>query len=784
MPNEIIEEDNLEIYTPEIGNSEEIGIDQTTTSYSDRLNKLKEGEVVQVKLNEKAIKWRISHDLYKDFKSGVRELFQNEARACRQAQSKYNAKPKIEVRLNPDTKNLVIHGIDSLGISEAVFDNVLRVLGVSGNTDGGNEVGQFGMGFASYTTLSDIVMVETWFRENRSDGSEQRYAFLGDNGIDFKILPEPELETHGTKLSLTYGSQVDERGVVDMISECAKFCGVKVELVIESNWNEYHEYGKTGIYDLEVYDSIKHCLDTQIQNVLINRKTLDETGNRNWEESESVKFFKKIHIDNDDYEFLGYIGITGSFDSDYNKILNGTMNYHLLAGVPIEINFNLSGKWTCYALNIKNERKFMPTADRDRLTKDAEESIQMMFNDEIKQFFDEYKLDSVSDYVKTMDKVFYDHYSYFERYIDKDVFEDTSLVLNTLNRRFDMGSSRNRRSLRGMLATGKPVIRLKALKGDYIARLNTVFDEAIFFRLKRNDLDEERYNKTLEFLESAGVIMGEEYIKEHKIRPLTKKEKKDGVKIACADKPVRIWNSGYQRNNDEPLFGQAVRWGRSYISSTVGKINDEAHDKMLILDSKDKDLFEYIKVSLYDTNTNYVIMKDIKGLDKDEITSYSEWINDNKEKEITYVNGETVKVKDLKKLNEQKDFDYIEGDVKATVKLAKDTELDKKWDNVIVIENNDDLFEIKCAMKDLGLFLSYDYELRMETLIEETSGFQNDYVFYCNENQKKLIYSKLPYYKLKCNEPLFQLALRAIANKPYDFEDILSIVDDILKEQE
>jgi TusA-related sulfurtransferase len=110
MGNHIIKEDNLEVYTPEIGESQEIGIDQTTTSYSPRLNKLKEGETIQVKLNEKAIKWRISHDLYKDFKSGVRELFQNEARACRQARDKYNAKPKIVVKINSDTKSLSIKG--------------------------------------------------------------------------------------------------------------------------------------------------------------------------------------------------------------------------------------------------------------------------------------------------------------------------------------------------------------------------------------------------------------------------------------------------------------------------------------------------------------------------------------------------------------------------------------------------------------------------------------------------------------------------------------------------
>lgn len=788
MGNKVVGEDNLEVYTPDIGDSEDIGIDESITSYSPRLNRLKEGETIQVKLNEKAIKWRISHDLYKDYKSGVRELFQNEARACRQARDKYNAKPHIEVRIDNANKQISIDGIDSLGISESVFDNVLRVLGVSGNTDGGNEVGQFGMGFASYTTISDVIMVETWYRENRDDGSEHKYAFLGDNGIDFKVLPEPVRETYGTKVSMTYNNKVEVRGIVDMLSECAKFCGIKTTLIIDDSWHEYHEYGQEGIYELETYESLSQCLELQIHDYSIKQKILNADGTRNIESSGRIDYFKKVHIDNEDYEFVGLIAMENIGTTTINhNFVSGSMNYHLLANVPIEINFNSDGKWTCYALNIKNERKFMPTADRDRLTQEAETHIQEAYNIEITKHFDELKLETINDYTVSLNKPIYDYISRYESMFDNDSYEATRQVVNTLSRYFTTGGNRTT-PLKNMLASGKPVIRLKALRGEYIARINTKIDDGIYFRYKSNDErgddKEERYENTLMLLQEAGVIFGEEYIKEHKIRPLTKKEKTNGVKIACRDKPVRLWNSGYRRHHGvdgEKLFGQAKGYRRGYISSTVGQVNDNAHDLMLMC-PKDKDLWDSIKSKLWSSQAGYVLIKTIKGIDTEEINTYEDWLSELKTRKITLADGTELLPKELDK----EYYNIVMCDKKSVTELTKKLDVNSitKYEDTILVETQEEYFEMLCLMGSLKKYESHN-GFEMDNLIQESSGIDlNTHTFYCNDDQRKIIYGKLPKYQDKLPNNIFEVFMYAVSSKPYDFELICNHIDESYPDKE
>lgn len=786
MGNKIVGEDNLEVYTPDIGESQPLGLDETTTSYSPRLNRLKEGETIQVKLNEKAIKWRISHDLYKDYKSGVRELFQNEARACRQARDKFGSKPSIEVRLNSVSRTLSIQGIDSLGISESVFDNVLRVLGVSGNTDGGNEVGQFGMGFASYTTLSDVILVETWYRENRDDGSEQKYSFLGDNGIDFKILPEPEdLDTFGTKMTMTYHSKVEERGIVDMLSECAKFCGVPVKLIIDGDWNTYHEYGSDGIYELNVFNNVKHCLDEQFKEKLVERKIYNEEKLRNEATINSVGFYKEVHIDNEDYEFYGIIAMESAKDSSYTHHIDGKMNYHLLATVPIEIQFRPRGKFTSYALNIKNERKFMPTADRDRLTNEAEEAIQELFDVDIKEHFKQYKLETINDFLVSLDKIFYDQLYYYEDVIDKESYEVTSQILSTLNRRFSVGTGRSYRTLKSMIQSGKKVIKLKALRGDYIARLGTVFDDMICFRYKLTDerRDEETYNEVLNVLKEAGVIFGEEYIKEHKIRPLTKKEKREGNAVVYADKAIRLQNAGYRSHHevdDERLFGLAKNYRMAKVSTTVGQVNENIHDQMIVFDlkGKDKDDWYDIVQRLYNTEAPYVFMKNIKGLDED-ITKYSDYIESLKLKEWTLVNGETMTFDELSKSD---DWTFLMAEIQPVLDLTKDKEIDG-YDKCILVEDHMSEFDLRTLAYHNSISINSDYDQSVEDIIRRSSGIETDDIkMYCNESQRKIIYGKLPYFQARLSEGMFKVFLRAVASKPYDFEEIADEIRGELRE--
>ena len=128
-------------------------------AFDDVLNK--DGEI-EVELNKKVITERISKDLYKNAQSGLRELLMNSFRACRIAMTEHGEKnPHIIVQYDSPQRTLTIHDINAQGISKERFKKVLLVLG---NSPQLGETGQFGMGFASYTTLSSTVVLQTKYR--------------------------------------------------------------------------------------------------------------------------------------------------------------------------------------------------------------------------------------------------------------------------------------------------------------------------------------------------------------------------------------------------------------------------------------------------------------------------------------------------------------------------------------------------------------------------------------------------------------------------------------------
>ena len=109
----------VEKYIPTI--RKEKVLDIQGTDYESKLDSImnKEG-FIKTRLNEEVIIQAVSHKLYKDPESGLRELYNNEAyHGCLVAKTKHNVKnPYIKVSLNTTTRKLIIQGFNSLGISE------------------------------------------------------------------------------------------------------------------------------------------------------------------------------------------------------------------------------------------------------------------------------------------------------------------------------------------------------------------------------------------------------------------------------------------------------------------------------------------------------------------------------------------------------------------------------------------------------------------------------------------------------------------------------------------
>ncbi len=346
--------DMVKISKPKIRGESPCIIEGADTSYAGKLAEaVGKGGLINVQLEQDVIIQRISHDLYSDPASGLRELYANERRACLLAKKRHGATPRIEVTFDEPNRGLTIHGIDSLGIEQDVFIQVLSVLGRSNNFDR-SMPGQFGMGFASYTCLSDIVIVETYARNG------DRYAVMGKGGLGFQILPEPKMDSYGTKIRITLKPGIDYAALDKMLRRCAMLSGVD-----------------TILYRSDSEGTVSHTC---------KRMTLAESVN----------------------EYNGHRGRPIiSFESDSVSIaalfLRGgypRVEAHL-AGMPINFEYNGSFDDCMYsmAINVKSEGRFVPTPDRERFTEDSSKRLSVEIDELIALRISEMTYETHHEYV-------------------------------------------------------------------------------------------------------------------------------------------------------------------------------------------------------------------------------------------------------------------------------------------------------------------------------------------------------------------------------------------------
>jgi HSP90 family molecular chaperone len=151
----------------------------------------------------------------------------NEVRACKRALAlKPDNQPRIVLTLDHSNRNLVIHGINSLGMPLRRFKEVLAVLGETDN-DSGDEIGQFGMGHLSFRALSDNILFESFSLE-----SDEKYSYLG-NGEKYERLPEPRgLTSSGTRVTVTLRGDIDIRKLEEYARSVSAYSNVDTLLTV------------------------------------------------------------------------------------------------------------------------------------------------------------------------------------------------------------------------------------------------------------------------------------------------------------------------------------------------------------------------------------------------------------------------------------------------------------------------------------------------------------------------------------------------------------------------
>lgn len=349
--------EEIETYEPELVPQKPLAIDSPDTTFNDIMGK---DGLISTRLNQRVIIQRIAKDLYKNEKSGLRELYMNAVRACRIAKKKYGGKPRVEIMMNQAKRTLIIQDIGATGISVERFKKVLLELGTSDNLDG-SETGQFGMGFASYVTLSSVVIVETKTREG------DNYKIIGKDAASFQHVGKSSLKEYGTKLTLTCYDTVKFNDLVDYLVDLVRFQEVPTFLVL----NEFDQY-PVGFTN--------------------GTNGMPQTSFEKYLQRGAREPYQVVSVITEDYEFYGLTSYSNQ-SIDYNTYL---------LGVPIEST--ITSPFHEHIINIKNERKFRPMPDRDRMTEEADKKIMKDLHERLQEIFNGVDIQTYQQFVDSPDK--------------------------------------------------------------------------------------------------------------------------------------------------------------------------------------------------------------------------------------------------------------------------------------------------------------------------------------------------------------------------------------------
>ena len=381
------------IYTPKIISEAALGILQEA-GYAGELPAGTKDGFIKTSLEQDVAIQRISHDLYQHAASGFRELYVNEARACRYAKKHHGADPRIEITIDPEKRLMVIEGVDSMGMTWDVFQEVYTVLGRSTNFDG-EESGQFGFGRAAYTCLSEIMIMEVNCRE-----TNEKFAVMGRNGIGFQTgLPTPKSEHYGTKITLTLYENIDYGEIEDMIREVSLLSEIPTVLHLKNKLltGGYIKV-EAGTYNLGP-TTIDEVFKEETKKAYYGREQLEWIG---------------VEISDKDIDariaFALYENTIGKRHKTYSLVGHGHTKSYLVR-VPIEYKYSgmLSKRTAATIINIKNERKYPPTPDRERLKDESMQKISEKIESAlIKQIQKRFSIESLHGYQSSRQKFFLD----------------------------------------------------------------------------------------------------------------------------------------------------------------------------------------------------------------------------------------------------------------------------------------------------------------------------------------------------------------------------------------
>ncbi len=475
------------IYKPTIISEDPLDLEQSKISYNKNLFEGTENGFIKMDVDKDVAIQRMSRDLYQHASSGFRELYANEARACRYAKKHHNAEPLILITLDPQKQKLVIEGIDSTGMTSERFKKVFTVLGHSDNFDG-QEVGQFGMGRAAYTCLSDTIILETFARE-----SNEKYAVLGRNGLGYQIIDEPKMDTYGTKISLTLYGEINYESLYAMIEKVSKFSQVKTVLVLESKIQIKYGQKEAGQY---VMGPVSY-----------------EQALKELEGNKEDQLRIPISLEDESLRIDGCINISKRWDGT-NEIYHGYESLFETYLVNVPIATKILSPLSHGILTIKDERKFQPTPDRERLKESTEEQVKTLVHRLLSRESG-LNIATLEEFYNGKNRMLYECLS--ERRYDSDdrimsILDERTKNLIKLLECEVWSTDKTKHALVSLLEKPSKIFHVEKLEKSKIAALQQDSPGCLIFRPIKPDV------ATMELFSSFGILSAQKYLDENKIQ--------------------------------------------------------------------------------------------------------------------------------------------------------------------------------------------------------------------------------------------------------------------------
>jgi hypothetical protein len=680
--------DDVVTYEPKVDVNYENSIPKVDNSFDDITD---DNGNINIVINSEVIGQTLAKKIYTSWTSGLRELYNNEARACRTAK-KMGGNPSIVITIDPNESNrqVIIQGVDSLGITKAMFAKVLRIIGTSGNTDG-EEIGQYGMGFIAYALMTDALLLETWSRE-----TDEHYAMLCDSGLKFKPIPLDTtndvntMSEYGTKLTMTCNNDVDFSELVHNVAQLARFSHVPTKMILLDNIVGYSDYygrndDRNQTYDKGVLecDSYDNGMD-----YLKSRSSYEHYKNTSHETSEPVMLYDEITIDNEDYRFDGLLIINKTRYGGVNIKINDRNVKMLLVGTHIDSEIRVNGMANGI-INVKNERKYSPVASRDSLDSKARDTLEEQLKADLTEYLSKYNIEDVDEYNSSLHKcVLADDPMYeLKGYLSRASNE----ISRTLNTRYST-PNKSHSSLNEMLATGGTIIALKSLRSNLMDLLTDNISGSIqFFRIPTRLNDEERGHRIALFKE-LNIILGEEYKKEQQLKETRGKNtitKNGKTETYSGDRSIILYNSS-RGTVDGNEWGSTNGWrsGSEKYSTTINDVNENYHSNCLVVDRKN---WDNIMRLINGQACDWKMMHDMKGISP-KVMTLNKLIN-KVGKKMYQTNDGLVKGSDL-------NGEY-------NVVVMKDIELldnikDEKENRIIGVKNINEYVALMCYRSQIS----------------------------------------------------------------------------------